>query len=193
MTTPPLQMFEDWYAEAQKHPGVVDASAMTLATADASGRPSVRMVLLKHHSDEGFVFYTNLGSPKALDLKENPRAALCFHWAALARQVRIDGEVSPVTDEEADRYFATRPRLSQIGAWASRQSQPMAHRYSLEAGVAWAAAGFGVGAVPRPPHWSGFRVKPSRIEFWRDGAFRHHERILFSREGGGWTRAWLYP
>jgi len=193
MSTPPLQMFEEWFAEAKKHPGIVDATAMALATSGADGQPSVRMVLLKHHGDDGFVFYTNLESAKAHDLRENPRAALCFHWAPLTKQIRIEGDVSPVTEDEADRYFATRPRLSQLGAWASQQSQPMPHRYALETGVAKVAARFGAGAVSRPPHWSGYRLKPARIEFWKEGAFRHHERILFSREGDRWTRTWLYP
>ena len=190
---PPLQLFANWYSEAKSHAGIADASAMSLATADKGGRPAVRMVLLKRFDESGFVFYTNLTSPKAHDLAENPRAALCFHWAPLSRQVRIDGSVVPVPPEEADEYFATRPRLSQLGAWASRQSRPMGHRYALEAAVAWAAAQYGGSAVPRPPHWSGFRLVPDHFEFWREGAFRHHERAFYTRTAEGWTTDWLYP
>jgi pyridoxamine 5'-phosphate oxidase len=193
MSMSPLQLFETWYTEARKNHAIIDASAMALATADKSGRPSVRMVLLKHHDDDGFVFFTHLTSPKALNLEENALAALCFHWAPLARQVRIEGTASRVTDQEADEYFATRPRLSQLGAWASRQSKPMAHRYALEASVAWASTQYGTGAVPRPPHWSGFRVKPERMEFWREGAFRHHERSLYVRTAEGWKQEFLFP
>jgi pyridoxamine 5'-phosphate oxidase len=193
MSPLPLQLFETWYAEARKHPEIADASAMALATADKTGRPAVRMVLLKQHDARGFVFFTHLTSPKARDLGENARAALCFHWQPLGRQVRIDGPVTRVTDAEADAYFATRPRLSQLGAWASRQSYPMGHRYALEAGVAWAGAQYGAGAVPRPPHWSGFRLAPEHMEFWREGAFRHHERGLYTRTDAGWEHEWLYP
>jgi pyridoxamine 5'-phosphate oxidase len=189
----PLQLFETWYAEAGGHPEIADASAMALATADKTGRPAVRIVLLKQHDERGFVFFTHLTSPKARDIEETGYAALCFHWEPLGRQVRIDGRVTRVSDEEADAYFATRPRLSQLGAWASRQSQPMAHRYALEAGVAWAGAQYGAGAVPRPPHWSGFRVEPERMEFWRQGAFRHHERSLYTKTVEGWEHACLYP
>ena len=195
MQTPPLQLFANWFSEAKGHRDVADASAMALATADAGGRPSVRMVLLKQFDERGFVFYTNLESPKARDLAENARAALCFHWAPLARQVRVEGAVTPVEAKEADEYFATRPRLSQLGAWASRQSRPIGHRYALEAAVAWAAAQYGAGEVPRPPHWSGFRVAPERMEFWREGAFRHHERSVYVRAepGGEWAQEWVFP
>jgi pyridoxamine 5'-phosphate oxidase len=193
MQTPPLQLFSNWYAEAKAHADIADASAMSLATADKHGKPSVRMVLLKRFDESGFVFYTNLTSPKASDLEQNARAAVCFHWAPLARQVRVDGPVVPVSAEEADAYFATRPRLSQLGAWASRQSKPMGHRYALEAAVAWAVAQYGSGAVPRPPHWSGFRLVPEHMEFWREGAFRHHERVLYTRTADGWTNDLLYP
>lgn len=195
MQTPPLQLFANWFSEAKACAEIADASAMALATADAAGRPSVRMVLLKHFDERGFVFYTNLESQKSRDLAENPRAALCFHWAALGRQVRVEGAVAPVEAAEADEYFATRPRLSQLGAWASRQSQPLANRYALETAVAWAAARYGAGAVPRPPHWSGFRVAVERIEFWREGAFRHHERSVYVRAepGGEWVQEWIFP
>ncbi len=195
MQTPPLQLFSNWFTEAKGCVEIADASAMALATADAGGRPSVRMVLLKQFDEQGFVFYTNLESPKACDLAGNPRAALCFHWAPLGRQVRVEGTVTAVEAVEADAYFATRPRLSQLGAWASRQSRAMGHRYALEAAVAWAGARYGSGAVPRPPHWSGFRVVPLRMEFWREGAFRHHERAVYLRtgHGGEWAHEWLYP
>ncbi len=193
MSTPPFELFSAWYEEARRHPGIADASAMALATADKTGRPAVRMVLLKQHDERGFVFFTHLTSPKARDMGETGRAALCFHWVPLGRQVRIDGTVTQVGDDEADAYFATRPRLSQLGAWASRQSRPMGHRYALEAGVAWAGAQHATGAVPRPPHWSGFRLSPEHMEFWREGAFRHHERALYTRTRDGWDHAWLYP
>lgn len=193
MATPdPFALFEEWLATAKKtEPD--DATACALATADVTGRPSVRMVLLKGFDRRGPVFYTNLESPKAADLRDNPRAALCFHWAKLERQVRIDGPVETVTDVEADSYFATRPRLSQLGAWASRQSQPMDGRFELEQAVASAAARYGFGAVPRPPHWSGFRVLPATFEFWVQRPFRHHDRQRFTREGGEWRHQWLFP
>lgn len=192
MAGAPFQLFENWYAEALRHPGIKDASAMALATADGSGRPSVRMVLLKGHDDRGLVFFTNLESPKACDLAQNPRAALCFHWAPLGRQLRVEGQVASVEDAEADAYFQTRPRLSQLGAWASRQSKPMA-RMALAAGVALQAAKWGAGKVARPPHWSGFRVQPDRMEFWQEGAYRQHERVLFEKNGNDWSGTMLYP
>ncbi|MBI4625967.1 MAG: pyridoxamine 5'-phosphate oxidase [Verrucomicrobia bacterium] len=193
MSSPdPMALFQDWFAAARAGE-TDDPTAMALATADATGRPAVRMVLLKAAEVRGFVFYTNLESPKSTDLRANPRAALCLHWAKLGRQVRIDGRVEPVTDEEADRYHATRPRLSQLGAWASRQSQPMAGRFELEQAVAAAALRFPFGAVPRPPHWSGWRVVPERMEFWQERAFRHHDRQLFVREQGTWRVQWLFP
>jgi pyridoxamine 5'-phosphate oxidase len=151
------------------------------------------MVLLKQADERGFVFFTNLGSPKAGHLQANPRAELCLHWPVLERQVRISGGVARVSDAEADAYFATRPRLSQLGAWASRQSQPMAGPYELERAVARETVRHGIGAVPRPPFWSGFRVVPEQVEFWQQKPFRHHERQRFSRAGGGWEHEWLYP
>jgi pyridoxamine 5'-phosphate oxidase len=188
----PFALFSHWFEEARAtEPD--DPTAMAVGTVDASGRPSVRMVLLKAHDARGFVFYTNLDSPKAADLRANPRVALCFHWAKLEKQVRIDGQVEAVTDAEADAYFATRPRLSQLGAWASRQSTPMAGRFELEQAVAAAAVRFHVGKVPRPPNWSGFRVVPERIEFWHQRPFRHHDRQVFLREGAGWRQQWLFP
>ncbi|MBS0663919.1 MAG: pyridoxamine 5'-phosphate oxidase [Verrucomicrobia bacterium] len=188
----PIIRFQEWFVAA-KAQEPFDATAMSLATADASGRPAVRMVLLKAVDARGFVFYTNLASPKIADLDANPRAALCFHWPKLERQVRIEGIVQPVADAEADAYFATRPRLSQLGAWASHQSKPMAGRYVLEQAVAAMAVKFGVGAVPRPPFWSGRRVVPDVIEFWHQRAFRHHDRERYTRGPEGWRSEWLFP
>lgn len=188
----PLALFQEWLARAQAVE-TDDATAMALATADATGRPAVRMVLLKAADARGFVFYTHATSPKGLDLAANPRAALCFHWAKLERQVRVEGMVTPVTDAEADAYFATRPRLSQIGAWASRQSQPMSGRFELEQAVAGATLRFGVSAVPRPANWWGYRVVPEKIEFWHQRPFRHHDRRIFVRAGDAWQAQWLFP
>jgi len=188
----PIAFFQEWFADARNREKS-DATAMSLATADPSGRPAVRMVLLKHVDERGFVFYTNLESPKATDLRNNSRAALCFHWAVLERQVRIEGRVGPVSDAEADAYFATRPRLSQLGAWASRQTQPIAGRFVLEQAVAAVALRFPLGTVPRPPYWSGYRVMPDVIEFWHQRPFRHHDRQRFTREGEGWRHEWLFP
>lgn len=188
----PIRLFQEWFAEArdrEKH----DATAMALATADSSGKPAVRMVLLKQADARGFVFYTNLTSPKADDLRMNPRAELCLHWPVLERQVRVTGAVEPVGDDEADAYFATRPRLSQLGAWASQQSKPMNGRYELEQAVATTAVRFGVGPVSRPAFWSGFRVVPQQIEFWHQRPFRHHDRQRFIRIGNAWHHEWLFP
>lgn len=188
----PMRLFQEWLAEARDREKS-DPTAMALATADLGGRPAVRMVLLKQADARGFVFYTNLDSPKADDLRSNPRAELCLHWSKLERQVRVCGVVEAVSDEEADAYFATRPRMSQIGAWASHQSKPMNGRYELEQAVAKAAVRFGVGAVPRPPFWSGFRVLPQQIEFWHQRPFRHHDRQRFTRIGQSWHHEWLFP
>lgn len=188
----PLALFQDWFAAARAAEPF-DPTAMAVATADTSGRPAVRMVLLKHADVRGLVFYTNLESPKSVDLKANPRAELCLHWPKLERQVRIFGPVEPVTAEEGDAYFASRPRLSQLGAWASKQSQPIAGRFVLEQAVAATALQFPIGAVPRPPFWNGWRVIPQRIEFWQARAFRHHDRRVFIRSGESWTMNWLFP
>ncbi|HWA25247.1 MAG TPA: pyridoxamine 5'-phosphate oxidase [Lacunisphaera sp.] len=188
----PLRLFQEWFAEARDRERT-DATAMALATADASGQPAVRMVLLKAVDARGLVFYTNLGSPKAENLRANPRAELCFHWPVLERQVRVAGMVEAVTDEEADGYFATRPRLSQLGAWASWQSKPMNGRYELERAVARESVRFGLGRVPRPAFWSGFRVVPARFEFWQQRPFRHHDRERYTRIGEKWHHEWLYP
>jgi pyridoxamine 5'-phosphate oxidase len=192
MADDPHTLFDIWFTEARAAE-INDSNAMALATVDTRGRPSLRMVLLKGHSPRGFVFYTNMESRKAGDLLTNSRAALLFHWKSLRRQVRIEGPVERVADAEADLYFATRSRDSQLGAWASDQSRPLDSRATFEARFEAMAARFADVEVPRPPHWSGFRVLPERIEFWQDRAHRLHERRLFVRDGDGWTEGLLYP
>jgi pyridoxamine 5'-phosphate oxidase len=192
MADDPDTIFKDWLAEARlSEPN--DPEAMALATADASGRPSLRMVLLKGHDARGFVFYTNLDSRKGEEIVANPHAALLFHWKSLRRQVRIEGPVSAVGEAEADAYFATRSRDSQLGAWASDQSRPLESRSAFEARYEAMRARFEGGNVPRPPRWSGWRVSAERIELWSDRAHRLHERRLFTRTAGGWAEGLLYP
>ena len=192
MAVDPHALFEEWYTEAQQaEPGLPEAVA--LATADAAGAPSLRMVLLKGHDARGFVFYTNSRSRKGEELAANAQAALLFYWKSLRRQVRVEGAVEPVTDAEADAYFATRARESQLGAWASDQSQPMSSRADFERRYQALAERYDGVEVPRPPHWWGYRIAPERIEFWTDRAHRLHERRLFTREEGGWTEGLLYP
>jgi pyridoxamine 5'-phosphate oxidase len=190
--TDPLALFDQWFTEARASE-INDPEAMALATADAAGQPSVRMVLLKGHGADGFVFYTNEQSAKGEQLEANPRAALLFHWKSLRRQVRIEGRVERVTSSEADAYFASRARDSQLGAWASDQSRPLDSRTTFERRFEQATSRFEGQEVPRPPHWGGYRVIPVRIEFWSDRPHRLHERRLFTRTEGGWTEGLLYP
>lgn len=192
MTTDPFALFESWLADAEvSEPN--DSNAMALATVGADGGPSVRMVLLKGR-DSGFVFYTNGESRKADELGATGRAALLFHWKSLRKQVRVEGTVAAVDDALADAYFATRSRISQLGAWASEQSRALPERAHLEARLAEATARFEGGDVPRPPHWRGYRVTPARVEFWEDGAHRLHHRRLFTPSGdGGWSEQLLHP
>ncbi|MEP9378896.1 pyridoxamine 5'-phosphate oxidase [Aquabacter sp. CN5-332] len=190
----PFRLFTEWLEEAKRsEPN--DPTAMTLATVDANGLPDARMVLLNGFDERGFVFFTNTESAKGVELAGQPKAALVFHWKSLRRQVRARGPVERVSDAEADAYFATRPRLSQIGAWASKQSRPLEGRFALEAAVASTTAKYAVGSVPRPPHWTGFRVMPTALEFWADRPFRLHDRVVFRREGpaADWVRTRLYP
>ena len=186
MADDPIALFEAWYAEA-KAAEINDPDAMSVATATASGFPSVRIVLLKGHGPEGFTFYTNAESRKGDELAANPNAALLFHWKSLRRQVRIEGAVEEVSPEEADAYFATRGRDSQIGAWASDQSRPLPARGELLARFAAARERYAGAPVPRPPHWSGYRLVPGALEFWQDREHRLHERRRFETSGGGWT------
>lgn len=188
----PYELFAAWLKEAEtSEPN--DPNAMALATVDEEGMPAQRMVLLKGVDSRGFVFYTNYNSRKGRHLLGHPKAALLFHWKSLRRQVRVEGLVEQVTAEEADAYYATRARQSQIGAWASDQSQSLESRFALEKQVAKVAAKYPIGEIPRPPHWSGFRVLPSYFEFWKDGAFRLHDRLVYKANGEDWETDRLYP
>ncbi len=188
----PIAQFLQWFEQA-KQGNNPDPTACSLATADAQNRPSVRMVLLKDADERGFVFYTNTESCKGVELTANPHGALLFHWRDPHRQVRVRGSVEPVSGDEADVYFASRHRTSQIGAWASAQSRPMTGHFELERKVAEFTAKFALGTIPRPPHWSGYRVAPTHIEFWQEQLFRLHDRLAFVREGGTWVSQRLYP
>jgi pyridoxamine 5'-phosphate oxidase len=190
--TDPFPLFDTWFAEARAaEPN--DSNAMALATSDAHGAPHVRMVLLKGHGEDGFTFYTNQQSDKALQIAARPFAALLFHWKSLRRQVRVEGKVMTVSAAEADAYFASRGRDSQLGAWASDQSRPLDVRNTFEDRFVAMQARFEGQGVPRPPHWSGYRIDPARIEFWEDRPHRLHHRIIFEREGSGWKEGLLYP
>ena len=190
----PLRLFAAWFAEAERAEPV-NPNAMTLATVDRDGLPNARMVLLKGFDERGFVFYTNLDSVKGRELSAAPKAALTFYWKTLQRQVRLRGSVEAVSGAEADDYFASRSRMAQIGAWASKQSAPLESRMAFEKAVAFYTAKFGIGAVPRPPHWSGFRIVPREIEFWQERLYRLHDRIAFTRANltAPWTKTRLYP
>jgi pyridoxamine 5'-phosphate oxidase len=188
----PYALFAQWLNDATAtEPN--DPNALALATVDGDGLPNVRMVLLKGFDEHGFVFYTNYESNKGRELLGARKAAMCFHWKSLRRQIRVRGPVTTVPDEEADAYFASRPRGSRIGAWASAQSRPLESRFALEKAVAEYTARYAIGEIPRPRHWSGFRLEPSSIEFWHDRPFRLHDRVLFEAEGAGWRKTRLYP
>ena len=190
----PLRLFAAWFAEA-KRTEPVNPEAMTLATVDAAGRPNARLVLLKAFDERGFVFYSNAESIKGHELAAAPKAALAFYWKSQQRQVRLRGEVEAVSNEEADAYFATRSRMAQIGAWASKQSAALESRLAFEKAIARYTAKFGIGTVPRPPHWVGYRVVPFEIEFWQERQFRLHDRVVFTRDSvrAPWTKTRLYP
>ncbi len=189
----PFVLFDNWYAEAAECEAIEDHTAMTLATTDATGAPDARQVLLKGHDPAGFVFYTNMISPKAAQLQAVPRAALCFYWMPLGKQVRIRGPVEHTSDAEADAYFASRPRQSRLGAWASKQSRPLESSRALEKRIAKYVSRYLFGPVPRPEFWSGFRVVPEAIEFWLKQPYRLHDRVLYTKSGADWVRQRLYP
>ncbi len=189
----PLSLYADWFVQALASSGSLDSKAVALATVDAAGKPSVRMVLVQYADARGFTFFTNLESPKARDLAARPEAAICFHWPVIERQVRVEGRVEPLPEAEADAYFASRPRESQIGAWASKQSAPLERDDALAIRVAQLTADYDGKTIPRPPFWSGYRLVPSMIEFWTGKPGRLHERERFERDGDRWTSVKLYP
>lgn len=192
VTDDPHRLFRDWMAEAEaSEPG--DPNAMTVATVDADGQPTARILLLKGHDERGFVFYTNMESRKGREIAGNNRCALLFHWKSLFRQIRIEGPLTQIADDEADAYYNSRDRGSRIGAWASRQSEPLESRDALMARVAEFEKKYEGGEPPRPPHWSGYRLAPERIEFWRAGEFRLHDRIVYTANGAGWRTERLFP
>ncbi|WP_412057672.1 pyridoxamine 5'-phosphate oxidase [Bartonella sp. DGB2] len=190
----PFILFGQWLKEAEKHE-INDANAMALATVDSTGLPDVRMVLLKEFDTRGFVFYTNYESTKGQQILHTMKAALCFHWKSLRRQIRIRGKIEQINDAQADHYYHSRPRGSQIGAWASKQSRPLESRFALEKAIAEYSLRYPTGEIPRPPYWSGFRLIPSSIEFWHDRTYRLHDRFYFTRptEDGQWKKQRLYP
>lgn len=191
-TDDPIARFQTWLADAERREPN-NHNAVAVASTAADGMPNVRMVLLKAVDPQGFVFYTNLGSAKGAELLANPKAALCFHWKSLGRQVRVQGAIEQVSDAEADAYYASRAKDSQIGAWASRQSQVLPDRFALEKAVARYAAKYALSKVPRPDFWSGFRVLPQRLEFWQERPFRLHDRLVFIRDGAAWRTEKLFP
>jgi pyridoxamine 5'-phosphate oxidase len=190
--TDPFAIFAQWLSEASAEE-LNDPEAMTLATVDAGGMPDARMVLCKRADADGLVFYTNIESAKGRELSARPKAAALFHWKSLRRQARFRGPVEMLEEAAADGYFRTRPRISRLGAWASQQSRPLESRAALERAVEHYSAKFGQGDIPRPPYWRGYRLRPTDIEFWKDGEFRLHDRVAFTRKGDGWTRRRLYP
>jgi pyridoxamine 5'-phosphate oxidase len=188
----PYRLFAQWLQDATaSEPN--DPNALALATVDPDGLPNVRMVLLKGFDEQGFVFYTNYESNKGREILASRKAAMCFHWKSLRRQVRVRGIIETVSDEEADAYYNSRARGSRIGAWASKQSRPLESRFALEKAVAEYTAKYAIGSIPRPPHWSGFRIRPVSIEFWHDRAFRLHDRVIFEADGDHWNKTQLYP
>ena len=189
----PFEHFDKWFNEATEHKGIKEPDAMNIATSTKDGAPSNRMVLLKDYDDRGFVFYTNLESRKGEQIKENPKASLCFYWEPMGRQIRIEGDIEQVSDDEADEYFNTRHLKSRIGAWASKQSRPLKNKSELLKRVAEYGAKTATGKVSRPSFWSGYRIVPNRMEFWQKGEYRIHDRVCYKLNEGNWESGLLYP